>query len=66
MSPSGNQPTWTHDVTGEVYTLIRADIRCRVWRTMDTWHALLSQRGDATDACNFKTAEEACARCEGS
>ncbi len=36
----------------------------RVWRTLGTWQAILSRRGDATAAYNFKTVEDACAWCE--
>ncbi len=64
MRPNGSTPTWTPDETGQVYTLISADIRCRVWRTRDAWNAILSQRGDATAAYNFTTVAEACAWCE--
>ena len=64
MRPNGSTPAWTPDETGQVYTLISADIRCRVWRTGDAWNAILSQRGDATAAYNFTTVAEACAWCE--
>ncbi len=50
--------------TDHAYTLITGDIRCRVWRTLGNWQAILSQRGDATAAYNFKTAEEAKTWCE--
>ncbi len=57
-------PTWTHDPTDDAYTLISGDIRCRVWRALGSWQAIVSQHGDATAAYNFLTVEEACAWCE--
>ena len=55
---------WQHDTTDHAYTLITGDMRCRVWHTLGNWQAILSQRGDATAAYNFKTAEEAKTWCE--
>ncbi len=55
---------WQHDATDDAYMLSSDDIRCRVWRTRGSWQAIVSQRGDATAAYNFPTAEEACAWCE--
>jgi hypothetical protein len=57
-------PQWALDPAGEAYTLIAGDIRCRVWRTLGTWNAIVSQRGDATAAYKFDTAEAAQAWCE--
>jgi hypothetical protein len=57
-------PTWQPDPADDAYTLIHGEIRCRVWRTQDTWSALVSQRGDATAAYNFTTAAAAQAWCE--
>ena len=56
--------SWQHDPTDDAYTLISDDVRCRVWRTLSTWQAIVSRRGDATAAYNFKTVQDACAWCE--
>ncbi len=58
-------PPWEPDEAGDAYTLSSGDIRCRIWRTMGTWQALVSQRGDATAAYQFATVEAAQAWCEG-
>ena len=55
---------WQHDTTDQAYILISGDIRCRVWHTRGSWQAIVSQRGDATAAYNFPTAEDACTWCE--
>ena len=55
---------WNHDTTNDAYTLSSVDIRCRVWRMLGSWNAILSHRGDATAGYNFKTVEDACTWCE--
>ena len=56
---------WTHDPADNAYTLIRGDLRCRVWlTTLGTWDAVLVHRGISTAAYNFATPEEAQSWCE--
>jgi hypothetical protein len=57
-------PDWQPDLTDDAYTLISGEIRCRVWRMRGSWNAVVSQRGDATAAYDFETAEAAQAWCE--
>jgi hypothetical protein len=57
-------PHWAPDPAGDAYTLIAGDLRCRVWRTPGSWSAIVSQRGDATAAYKFETADAARAWCE--
>jgi hypothetical protein len=64
MSGKRSKYRWEPDPGREAYTLIAGDIRCRVWRTMGTWDAIVSQRGDATAAYKFETADAARAWCE--
>ena len=54
--------TWQHD--GHAYTLVSGDFRCRVWRSMGTWQAIVSRRGDEAVAYQFDTLDEAKAWCE--
>jgi hypothetical protein len=61
---TGAPPRWQPDPAGEAYTLISGDIRCRVWHMLGTWNAIVNQRGDATAAYAFETAEAAQAWCE--
>jgi hypothetical protein len=56
---------WVQDAADAAATLIRGDIRCRVWRTAaGTWAALISIHGDATAAYSLATREAAQAWCE--
>ena len=55
---------WTHDAANNAYTLAKGDMRCRVWRMLGAWQAIVSCRGKATTGYNFLTAEAACAWCE--
>jgi hypothetical protein len=64
MATNRNASHWQPDPAGEAYTLISGDIRCRIWRTMGTWNAIVSQRGDATAAYKFETADAARRWCE--
>ncbi len=57
-------PTWTREPAGWAYTLHSGDNRCRVWRTGETWSAIVSQQGSTASGYNFQTAEEAKAWCE--
>jgi hypothetical protein len=65
---SATLPHWEPDPAGEAYTLIAGDIRCRIWRGrplgLGSWNAIVSQRGDATAAYKFETAEAARLWCE--
>jgi hypothetical protein len=64
MASNRNTPHWQPDAAGDAYTLIAGDIRCRVWHTQGSWNAIVSQRGDATAAYKFETADEARRWCE--
>jgi hypothetical protein len=55
---------WNHDASNAAYTLASGDIRCRVWRMLGAWQAIVSCRGEATTGYNFPTVEAACAWCE--
>ncbi len=56
---------WTHNPADNAYTLMRGDIRCRVWQTtLGNWGAAINRRGVATAAYNFETADEAKTWCE--
>ncbi len=55
---------WKHDASNDAYTLSSGDVRCRVWRTLGSWQAIVSHRGDATTGSNFATVVAACAWCE--
>jgi hypothetical protein len=63
-------PQWEPDPASDGDTLIRGDIRCRVWRGRPlgrgTWSAIVSQRGDATAAYQFETVDAAQAWWAGS
>ncbi len=55
---------WQHDPADNAYTLMREDVRCRVWFTsMGNWAAVVVQKGMSSAAYNFKTAEDAKAWC---
>ncbi len=55
---------WESDPNGEAYTLVRDDIRGRVWRRKEAWEAVISQHGGFLSAGDFRTADEAQAWCE--
>ena len=59
-----NPSAWKSEPAGWAYTLSSGDAHCRVWRTGESWSAIVSIRGDATAAYSFTTAEAAKAWCE--
>jgi len=55
---------WRHDPADNAYTLISGGIRCRGWYTsLENWAAVIRDRGMASAAYNFPTADEAKAWC---
>ncbi len=55
---------WKLDAGNNAYTLAQGDIRCRVWRMLGAWQAIVSCRGEAVNGYNFSSVEAACAWCE--
>ena len=55
---------WKQDAINDAYPLSSGDSRCRVWRMLGAWQAIVSHCGEATTGYNFKTVEDACAWCE--
>ncbi len=55
---------WKHDAANNAYTLTKEDTRCRVWRMLGAWQAIVSYRGEAMTGYNFTTAEAAVEWCE--
>ncbi len=55
---------WKLDADNDAYTLAKGEVRCRVWRMLGAWQAIVSVRGEAISGYNFATAEAACAWCE--
>ncbi len=57
-------PAWTEEPGGWAHTLVRGDIRGRVWRRLGIWEAIVRQHGGFCSAGDFTTAEDAQAWCE--
>jgi len=55
---------WKHDAANNAYMLAKGDFRCRVWRVLGAWQAIVSYRGEAITGYNFATAEGAVGWCE--